>query len=52
MQKGGLDTAQAEERLKVSIVIVRFARSYLMSRLFTGDFGRREERDTVLTVWY
>ena len=40
MQKGGLDTAQAEERLKVSIVIVYFARSRLM---VTGDFGRKKE---------
>ena len=52
VQKGGLDTAQAEERLKVIIQIVLLTRLMLMSRLFTGDCGRREERDTVLTVWY
>ena len=52
MQKGGLDTAQAEERLKVRILIVRFARSRLMSRLVTGDCSRREERDTIFTIWH
>ena len=45
VQRGGLDTAQAEERLKVSILIVLFARSYLMSRLFyRGLWPQRRTR--------
>ena len=51
VQKGGLDTAQAEERLKVRLLSVDFARSRLMSRLVTGDFSRGEERDIVLSIW-